>query len=457
MTTADTGPCLRQRGRSRTTVSYGFAAICASALAIYEVAFAAQYWRALPFWDHWDAVHFYQAWTLGKLPFGDIVAVANGHRILLTRLALVIDFALFEGRCIFAHILLLSMHIGLGAAIGLLATGGRPLVERALATSAGIAFLLAPIQIENVTRPYNIQFVASALFALGAFYWTARLADAETTKRARAARVVMASASIVLAVYSSANGLAAAAMAAAISFALPIGRITRSIIALVACLSIAGYFADYRSQMLDDGMRASLASWEDLLHFVIFIATFLGAVEQKGLVTTIGFGLVGFAFWSALTFLTIRLHLQSRQLDLNAIVLLLLATFAIATAAMTAIGRAGMGAEQAMSSRYGTWTVLFWISLGGAASRLPYLAGASGIKMVMISLGIWFFSLNYLLSEQFVGRLNTHIQAIDSASAALKRGRDIDDQSLAYISPDTVSIIPLIEFLRERRLSIFAD
>jgi hypothetical protein len=207
MTTADTGPCLRQRGRSRTTVSYGFAAICASALAIYEVAFAAQYWRALPFWDHWDAVHFYQAWTLGKLPFGDIVAVANGHRILLTRLALVIDFALFEDGAFCSH-LLLSMHIGLGLQLvfwrlaGGRVKGGAGHQRDRLPTCAHSD--------RNVTRPYNI-ICRICIVCARRIYWTARLADAETTKRARAARVVMASASIVLAVYSSANGLAAAA------------------------------------------------------------------------------------------------------------------------------------------------------------------------------------------------------------------------------------------------------
>ena len=267
----------------------------------------------------------------------------------------------------------------------------------------------------------------------------------------------MASASIVLAVYSSANGLAAAAMAAAISFALPIGRITRSIIALVACLSIAGYFADYRSQMLDDGMRASLASWEDLLHFVIFIATFLGAVEQKGLVTTIGFGLVGFAFWSALTFLTIRLHLQSRRTDLNAIVLLLLAD----------ICHRHRSDDSYRSRWHGRRTgnvIALWhmdrallditrrcrqqIAILGRGER--HQDGYDIVGHLVLQPQLPF-------KRAVCGSIEHTYSGHRLCVCGSQRGRDIDDQSLAYISPDTVSIIPLIEFLRERRLSIFAD
>jgi hypothetical protein len=175
----------------------------------YGVALAIQLWRVLPFWDQWEAVKAYRAWTAGALSFLDLVAQHNEHRLPLTKLAFLVDFAFFQGRSTFTHSLLLLVHVGLGATLGLVATRGLTASERTLGVAAGMAFLVAPVQIGNLTLPFHLSWAASGLFALGAFLWTARLAG-PMPHGARASIVALAAASTVLAVYASANGLAVA-------------------------------------------------------------------------------------------------------------------------------------------------------------------------------------------------------------------------------------------------------
>ena len=244
-------------------------------VAGYGIALAIQLWRVLPFWDQWEAVRIYQAWTTGALSFFDLVAQHNEHRIPLTNLAFLVDFAFFQGRSAFTHSLLLLVHVGLGATLGLVATRGLTASERALGVAAGMAFLVAPVQIGNLTLPFHLSWAASGLFALGAFFWTARLAG-PMPHGGRATIVALAAASTVLAVYASANGLAVAPLVTVMAFVLPVGREARIVLVAAAALSIASYFVGYTVPPYHAAFHASLGSREGVLQFLYYIAAFLG-------------------------------------------------------------------------------------------------------------------------------------------------------------------------------------
>src|SRR5262249_9760696 len=153
----------------------------------------------------WAGVETYRAWVAGTLSLSDILRQHNEHRIPLTQLTLLIDFALFQGRSTFAHWVLLLSHIGLGAVLGLVATQGQGAGARVLAVAVGIAFLVAPVKIDNLVSPFHLNWAASGLLAFGALFWTARLVE-PVQPGAHAAAVALAAALTVLAVYSSANG-----------------------------------------------------------------------------------------------------------------------------------------------------------------------------------------------------------------------------------------------------------
>ena len=79
----------------------------------------------------------------GALSFSDIIAPHNEHRIPLTRLAFLTDFIFFQGRSRLIYPLVLLAHVGLGAAIGLVATRGLGLNERVFGAATGVAFFVA--------------------------------------------------------------------------------------------------------------------------------------------------------------------------------------------------------------------------------------------------------------------------------------------------------------------------
>jgi hypothetical protein len=104
----------------------------------------------------------------------------NEHRLPLTRLGFLIDSAFFQARWTFVFPLLLIAHVALAAALGLVATQGRRIGERALTAAIGVAFMVSPLQIENLVQPFHLQWAACGLFSLAALWWTAQLQDRRT-------------------------------------------------------------------------------------------------------------------------------------------------------------------------------------------------------------------------------------------------------------------------------------
>jgi hypothetical protein len=351
--------------------------------------------------------------------------------------------------------LLLLTHVALGAALGLVATRGLAASARALAAAAGIAFLVAPVQIDNLVWPFHLQWAASGLFALGAFYWTARLAEPAPQGR-RAALVGLAAAATVLAVYASSNGLAVAPMVAVMALVLPVGRAARIVLAATAALSVASYFVGYTLPPSNVEGHASLGSLGGALQFLDYVTTFLGSIGQTNSKVLLLLAIVALAAWAAVALALVSRLRSGCPLDPSALALLMLATLAIATAAMTALGRAGMGPGQALSSRYATWSVLFWVPLAGAAYRLADAAGRSVAKIATVAVAAWLLVLSYRSGRYFVDYARQSAAVIDAVTPELRAGR-ILPENLIRVHPRGEAIRPRVEFLRDHKLSIFAD
>jgi hypothetical protein len=134
----------------------------------------------------------------------------------------------------------------------------------------------------------------------------------------------------------------------------------------------------------------------------------------------------------------------------------MLATLAIATAAMTALGRAGMGAHQGLSSRYATWSVLFWVSLAGVVWRLAHASGRPGLKIATVGVTAWLLGLSYLSGRYFLDHARNNAAVIDMVTSEVRSGRFVPEHLLRIV-PGGDAIRPYIEFLRAHGLSIFAD
>jgi hypothetical protein len=419
----------------------------------YGVALAIELWRSLPAADQWEGVRAYQDWTAGTLSFSKLLAPHNEHRIPLTKLAILADFALFEGRSTLTHWLLLLVNLGLGAALGLVTTRGLTASARALGAAVGMAFLASPVHIPNLILPFHLNWGASGLFALGAFWWTARLAD-PAAQRGRAVTVALAAAATALAVYSSANGLAVAPLVALAALILPVGRAARTVLVAAAALSVASFFVGYQLPP-DTSSHASFATRDGALLFLEYIAAYLGSIYPHDFEASLVIGIVGLVAWASAACRLWWRFRSAGHLDPGLLALFLLATEAVATATMTAFGRVGFGERLALSSRYTTWSVLFWVSLLGFAWRLEDATRRPVARIAALGVAGLLLAASYLASRPFVRQMRDITATIDAVSAELRAGRIVREHLAQIGNPE--AIIPHIEFLRTHRLSIFAD
>jgi hypothetical protein len=422
------------------------------ALVCYEAAVVVPLWRVLPFMDQWEMVPLYQSaltdpWSVPRLLFLE----HNEHRIPLTMLAFLVDFSWFDANSTFVLPLLLTLHVGLGAMLGLLASRYLPISERLVAILLGVAFLLSPLQIENLARPFHSQWALCGLLSLIAFYATAKLAEVEEHQTWHIAVPIL---STVGAVYSSANGLGSAAIVFSLACALPIPRFARVAIAGAAILSIATFFIGYGFAPQHAPFHASLRSLHGFTEFTLYTCAFLGSIVGfAGLIPAILVGAMGIALWAAFTANDIAQFRRRKAVDAAAIAMLALATACIATALLTAFGRAGVPLEQALSSRYGTWVMLFWFALAGPATK----AIADSFRHArLVALGFLMLVLgaSLLSAQASIEWHRQRVAAMDVIAAQALAGRVPDHLELIY--PDPTAVLARLEFLRQHRLSIFS-
>jgi hypothetical protein len=265
----------------------------------------------------------------------------------------------------------------------------------------------------------------------------------------------LAAASTVLAVYASSNGLAVAPLVAVMAFVLPVGRVARIVLAATAAFSVGTYFVGYTVAKHPE-YHASLGSRDGVLQFLDYVTTFLGSIGQTNSKVLVVLGIVSLVVWSAVVLALVARARSGCPLDPSALALLMLATLAIATAAMTALGRAGIGPRQALSSRYATWSVLFWVPLAGAAYRLADAAARPVAKIATVVVAAGLLGLSYRSGRYFVDYARQNAAIIDAVAPELRAGH-ILPENLIRIHPRGDEIRPSVEFLRAHKLSIFAD
>jgi hypothetical protein len=134
--------------------------------------------------------------------------------------------------------------------------------------------------------------------------------------------------------------------------------------------------------------------------------------------------------------------------------LLVAALFVLGMALLTAVGRLKFGTAQAMSRRYSTVILLFWLSLLAiAAIRLRHCDARLRVAAMAASVPLLVGLAYYQPSFAATGR-NWVLPRLEATTALLAR---VDDpQALASILFDD-RLKSRVPFLRERHLSIFAD
>jgi hypothetical protein len=443
-------------------------ALAAAGLAAHGVKLAISLWRATPDLDDWSGVQFYYLWIGGAATLGDLLAPHFEHRIPFTRLLFLIDLHSFRGRMAFAHGANLASYAALGATLGLVASlDARQMAERALIVATSVAFMLAPVQIFNLVYPFQLQMSLVCLFALLAFFATARLAS-PTTPGQYCTYVALAAVAAILAPFSSANGVIATVMTATLAWALSIGWRARVIITTSAALALAGFFHGF--QIHPDStaqLHPPPITGDAMTSFLGFLCTLLGSIGQYTLLGSIGryygpdaamhLGVAGLAAWAAIVVASIVLWHRG-TLDTTLIALTALATFAVGTALMIAFARGMNGLQQALFTRYGTFSAVFFASLLGCTWQLIGRAPAAchrTLKILVIVVGAKLLVDGYRLPLEFHA-LTVRVARVETAINDLRAGR-YNTEPVRQFLGNPEGLRPLVEFLRARRLAFFAD
>ncbi len=412
-------------------------------------------YSALPLWDEWAlfdhlATHPGWSWTW-------LWAQHNEHRILVPKLFFLADVHLFGGTQVF---LLASIFATQLLQVALLSfsvwkLGGMRGSAWRAATGLIAYCILCPTQQENLTSGFQLQFVlpaAMATLAMLSFLFVAR----EPQQRARLLLLWLAIAAATVATWSLANGMLLWPLLLLAALLLASTRSTWLLLWLFSAANIGLYLYHYRRPSPTSGVLPSVHA---LGNFLGFVAIYFGSTfvrHSSGRIALI----VGAAGLCAGLIVVVRSLLQRGTRSLLALELSLLMLLCIATAVITASGRLNLGLEEATASRYQTFALLYWCSLGLLA--LFYIVGVFGDRKTSSAMLNAFCAFLLVLMLGFATQVRLplidaqwHQLRLKLISLALLTGVH-DPAALTEAYPSPQPVLRAGQYMKDNHLSIFA-
>ena len=193
--------------------------------------------------------------------------------------------------------------------------------------------------------------------------------------------------------------------------------------------------------------------------FANFTAAIIGSAGQfAGTSAAIVIGWVGIAIWLATGTGIFMAYRARRKLDGNTLVLLAIASFSILTAVLAAFGRAGFGIWMALESRHSTFSAIFWVAIFGLYWRLTgsMLPAATSLRVALLGGTLSLLTVSYLAWFSIGMNLQRRAAAFDLVTAELKNGNFVPEH-IMQVYPLPEPLRRRVEFLREHKLSIFAN
>ena len=215
--------------------------------------------------------------------------------------------------------------------------------------------ILCPTQQENLIWGFQLQFVIPAAMATLSI-----LTLLLYYRKPHAWLLATSIFATTIATWSLANGMLLWPLLLLAALLLGMRRSTLLVIALFAAANIGLYLYHYHRPGPPAEFPGLALAADRTLHYVAvyFGSTFVR--HSSGWIPLLA-GAVG--LWIA-TVIIIRVLPQRGRASLLQLQLSLLMLLCIATAFITASGRLHLGLEQATASRYQTFALLFWCSLG---------------------------------------------------------------------------------------------
>jgi len=405
-------------------------------------------WTGIPFWDQWWSGIFVEDQSFVSWLFSQ----NNEHRIAVPHIIFTIDRELFEntdkftfGYNIFSQLLLGIIIV----TIYNLVDCRKIIWDQIWFIGTTLAILFSAMQYENFLWGFQVAFTALALATVATL---ATVVLRRPSAWTLAAIIGLES----IAVYTLVSGLLVPFLTVALALWLRWPKRYVIVLTAAACGLLGTYFYDYVApQGASDAIHAGERLGDVLSYFLTLIGLPFGMAFNEAQVSH-------FKNWDRLCgagglalFLIASFSILWRKATRGpSLVFAATALFALGMALMTALGRLKFGSAQAMSSRYSTVMLIFWLSLIAiAALRLratkAWLRITAMAAILPLVLGLAYHQRSFAANGRHwvLPRLQ--------ASTALLANVD-DPTALAAIFFDD-RLKNRVPFLRDRHLSIFAD
>lgn len=345
-------------------------------VSVLAIAFAAWFvatgvwigvvgYSATPYWDQWN-------WLLPDELLEGFFAQHNEHRIVVSRAIFLIDAWVGGGAGIINIVMMFvfaALHAALLFVLLCKAFGLDDPARRALLALGIAAYFFTGFQFENFVSGFQSGFTAVFFFASAAFTILAYYAE-RGGARIFALAVLMS----FLSAGSVANGIFVAPVMVVVAVLLRLRRRDVAILAVVSIVTVLAYMHGYSSPSAHGDPLARLGA---LPSTVGFFLAYLGSALPGALNARVPmgvhllplaqfFGAIGVV--GAMFVLVGALRDGARAPYRTAAAAIL--AFVMATAAITALGRTGLGDLAALASRYGAATASFWAILFALALSL---------------------------------------------------------------------------------------
>ncbi|WP_029349347.1 hypothetical protein [Bosea sp. 117] len=394
----------------------------------------------VPFWDEWEI------FTTTDLA-ARLFEPHNNHRLVLFRLLAIADNELAGGTYLvqYAAILVLqAAHVLLLVLAAYCAGLAKP-ADLGIAAALAVGALFWRVQEQNFFWGFQSQFVGVHAAATAAFLGLALLPGWTG--------VAAAALAAALAAGFMANGMLVPALL--VVLALWLRRPATQVIALG--IFTAGLLALYFAG--DYGAQRSYADPFGALHeprqLALFIAAYIGYPVEVMLRGDLNVAIAGGVAGLALAAGTALTLLWRGGLATPArLVLLHVAAFSLATAAVTALGRARLGIEPGyITSRYATPALIFWVALALLLWSL-LRQGRLRLGVPLAATG----ALALMLADSFhniEGSIKLWRDHRGPAATAMLAGVR-DEPQLKMTFPNYTVLPDKIEQLRDARLALFS-
>jgi hypothetical protein len=451
----------------RATMAVSILLVLATAYIVGTTLWAA--WLAytpLPFWDHWD--HWRIVVQDGYSP-AMLWSQHNEHRIFTARLLFWIDEHLFRGTNAFLIVSIFLVQLTHGLLLWRTSVGVEPFsrVDFVAQGALPVSAMFALHQHTNFTWAFQVQFVLVYLLATVAFVAFVGLAGSQSgAKFSRNSRLFLLLIAAWMATVTMANGLLVWPLFFVGAFWIALPRRDLLVIVANGALAWGLYFWRYVSPAHHGSLADSLGAWRrTIAHFFAYLGSpvdqplaLLGGLfndPQARVAVAIVVGFIGVLLW---VFQSYRLILHDRRYLGGHFVLWLIATFALGTGVLIALGRVPMfPLTEAMTSRYLTPALLYWVALALMARPLPILCTDRRIDL-RFSVGVLVVLVFGIATVQVPRMTDARSAAKYLSAVASAVGADVYDPLIwgrSYHTPQALGSVA--DYLREHRLSLFAE